>query len=325
MGIGIPFAMRIQHCPYRLEMRGTNKKGRQGSLLRVIFKDGLIGFTDCHPWPEVGDQPLENQLLSLKAGNPTSLLDCSLRFARLDAEARNSRHSLLTQSTIPDSHFFISDLLNLNEDALQNIIQQGFRYIKAKVGNSLPAEIAQLLKLFANRSGSIGLRLDFNEKIHSREFVAFLNSIEPLWKSIDYIEDPTPYNPEEWTEFQQSYPIALACDRLSAACRFYPRSARYLIIKPAIQPLHLFKDVPKERMIVTSYLGHPLGQLHAAYAAMQFDPQKCRIHGLLGHYVYHPNAFSQALSAQGPAFTVPHGYGFGFDEELSQLSWMDLP
>ena len=57
---------------------------RRGALLRV---DG--GFADVHPWPELGDANLDDQLALLARGETTPLTRASLQFASIDAAARD--------------------------------------------------------------------------------------------------------------------------------------------------------------------------------------------------------------------------------------------
>ena len=49
-------------CEYALSER------RRGALIRVGS-----GFADFHPWPELGDEPLETQLAKLARGETTPL------------------------------------------------------------------------------------------------------------------------------------------------------------------------------------------------------------------------------------------------------------
>lgn len=315
--------MNIFLHPYDLEYKHSNeKKGRQGALLKVFFKDGLVGYADCHPWPEVGDKAINEQIHSLQCRALTPLLEQSFRWARLDAEARKANKSLLGEMKVPKSHFFISDLLECDEKFVDQIIEQGFTHVKMKLGNYLPAETAQLLKLFENRP--LKLRLDFNEKLSKQEFFSFLKRIEKILPKIDFFEDPIPYDPQVWKQIQESYGIKFAVDKNALQASFEPDSAAIFILKPALHSKELFEQIPQNKIIVTTYLDHPLGQLAAAYTASLIDPKGERIHGLLSHYTYHQNAFSNSLSKKGPNFTIPTGPGFGFDKELEMLVWEKL-
>lgn len=315
--------MNIKFYPYTLENKESNKQtARKGALLRVTFEDSLVGYTDCHPWPEIGDLPLDEQLKKIQKKTPTLLTRCSLRFARIDAEARSKRNCLLDYQKIPNSHFLINDLLNCVGSDLDSISLQGFTHVKIKVGRSLPQEINKLHGLFKDRDFKV--RLDFNEKIKKEEFFSFLNVTQALHEHFDFIEDPFAYHPRDWKECQEKYGIQLACDKQALAARDAPDSAAFLVLKPAVQEIDHFKECRKERIIITSYLGHPLGQTHAAFIASQFDPEQKMIHGLQSHYSYKNNRFSEYLSQTGAKFQVPHGYGFGFDQLLEELEWQNI-
>ena len=43
---------------------------RYGALLQVSFDDCLLGYADCHPWPELGDAPFRPAIgFACKRGN----------------------------------------------------------------------------------------------------------------------------------------------------------------------------------------------------------------------------------------------------------------
>ena len=73
---------------------------RRGALVRVGN-----GFADVHPWPELGDAPLERQLTMLARGETTALTRRSLELARIDSDARARSVSLFAGLTIPLSHW----------------------------------------------------------------------------------------------------------------------------------------------------------------------------------------------------------------------------
>ena len=73
---------------------------RHGALIRVDD-----GFADIHPWPELGDAPLDEQLAMLARGETTPLTRASLKFAAIDAAARRDGRGLFEGLTIPPSHW----------------------------------------------------------------------------------------------------------------------------------------------------------------------------------------------------------------------------
>lgn len=314
--------MKIDYNLYSLENKYSPSVLRVGSLLRVTFKDGSVGYADCHPWPELGDKSIEQQLSLLQQLKPTVLARCSLEFARLDAEARAKNYSLFMNQKVPPSHFLITQLLSYRPQDIDAIIESGHTHVKVKVGNHPSQEVAHLIRLFAFRP--LRIVLDFNEKLSQENFEAFWKAIKPLHQQVDILEDPFHFDPDKWIEAQKRLSVDFACDRQAAASQFWPEAAAYWVVKPAICPLENFDKIPREQLIVTSYLDHPVGQLTAAYVAAQVDPQGEQMHGLNTHLTYQPNAFSHALSKGGPDFTMPGGIGIGYDEQLAKLEWKQL-
>ena len=73
----------------------------------------------------------------------------------------------------------------------------------------------------------------------------------------------------------------------------------------------------------TSAMDHPLGQLFAAYEASVFpgDVDDC---GLLTHWLFEPDPFSELLGVTDRRLVAPGGVGLGFGELLEALPWKAL-
>ena len=318
--------MKVFYSLYDLEAyapvnSATQTLKRPGALLKVWFEEGRIGYADCHAWPELGDLPLQKQLDLLAADSLTPITSCALECAKIDADARLEGKAILNQSSIPKSHYLVTNLCSLTACQVQRIVDQGFTHVKLKVGRQTDAEGEAIHSLF--HDSSLKLRLDFNECLTPVAFRCFVRQMEALKTQIDFIEDPFPFQPEDWKVFQQEG-WRLACDRQAAVARRHPESASILIVKPAIQLHDEWEISDGQTCIVTSYLGHPLGQAAAAFTAASLDPSGKFVHGLLSHHAYFPTVFSHQLNWAGPAFTVPQGHGFGFDNELKSLKWSPL-
>src|SRR5687768_11893046 len=94
------WAHRYQLIP-RHRLSGIAREGpREGALLR--FDDG---FADLHPWPELGDPTLDEQLALLARGEMTRQLRASYALAAIDGEARRKGLSLFEGLVIPQSHW----------------------------------------------------------------------------------------------------------------------------------------------------------------------------------------------------------------------------
>lgn len=318
--------MKIFYAPYELEthqslsVKSSSLK-KEGALLKVIFDSGMIGYADCFAWPELGDLPLSQQLDHLIQDQYTPVTRCAIEFAKLDAECRFEGKSVFENQAIPTSHFLVTDLFEWNSKDVERITQQGYTHVKLKMGRDINREIECLHALFLNTS--LKLRLDFNETLTFTSFHHFLTHMQKMRDSIDFIEDPFPFHPSSWTSIQKEG-WTLACDREAQSAFYHPEAASILIVKPAFQPFEKWQKWKNHKCIVTSYLGHPLGQVAAAYVAAQIDPFSSSVHGLLSHHVYRPTPFSRLLNWDDPSFSLPSGHGYGFHQELEELEWISL-
>lgn len=299
--------MKISFSPYELE---ASHGFREGALIKIDFLNGSVGYADCHPWPELGDLHLSQQLEKLAHHEWTPITQCALEWAKIDAKCRLEKKALIN---IPRSHFLISNILEYDH------LPKGFTHFKIKMGRNLEKELEALLALFFE--SPLKIRLDFNEALTEKHFQDVLKGLKPLKNQIDFIEDPFPYDPEKWKKIQQQGWV-LACDRQASLAAQQPQSAQVLIIKPAIIPFNEWKKW--QNCIVTSYLGHPIGQIAAAFAAAQVDPHNHYLHGLNSHIAYKPTPFSRQLNWEGPEFTCPSKTNFWFDEDLQRISWKPL-
>jgi O-succinylbenzoate synthase len=215
------------HLMPRRRLSGVAAEGaREGALLRV-----RNGFADLHPWPELGDLPLDAQLSMLARGETTAQSRASLELARIDGEARARGVSLFEGLTIPDSHWPGNDP------------PEGFDTVKIKGVVAVPEDVR--------------IRIDFNATLTVAEF---LEVAETLPKGrIDFIEDPCAYDEVTWRQLREATGLRLALDRFEGTDGF-----DVLVHKPALRAEW---PVTEREIVVTSYMDHPLGQFGAAYVA----------------------------------------------------------
>jgi O-succinylbenzoate synthase len=208
----------------RRRLSGVAREGvRHGALLRVDD-----GFADVHPWPELGDAPLDEQLALLARGETTALTRASLHLAGIDGDARSRGVSLFQGLEIPLSHWPGNDP------------PPEFDTVKVKDTKDLPQ--------------GVRLRIDFNAQLTPDEFLEIAKGLPH--DRVDFIEDPCPYEERTWRELQRRSGLRLALDRFDGV-------TDVLVHKPALQshwPVH--GDI-----VVTSYMDHPVGQFGAAYVA----------------------------------------------------------
>jgi O-succinylbenzoate synthase len=300
----------------RLNAKSTSRR-HAGALFKVAFLDGCTGYADCHPWPELGDLPLDIHLRLLHQGHLTRLSARALAFAREDALKRKKGVSSFEGVKIPPSQILFVDLAGITDAYIDEYIAQGYPVMKVKGELKLIAALKALLASIQKKP--LKLRLDFNCSLNPPEFEHVLNELSPYLDAIDFFEDPTPFHLGIWQSFKRRYGIKLACDREVLKAYGFPESADVLIVKPALYDLEDFCDCPQE-VVVTSYMDHPLGQAAAAWAASKFSG-RLGVCGFLTQYAYAPTPFSEALRHQGPWLNPPQGCGFGFDALLEKLHW----
>jgi o-succinylbenzoate synthase len=318
--------MRIDYHLYVLQFKENygalgGNSAREGALLRVTFKDGLIGYCDCHPWEELGDLALLGQLAMISRCETTPLLDCSLRFARIDAEARQNRRSLFDGLEIPPSHRLVS-----LKESLHPLYSEGIRHCKVKVGSDPDREIA-VMNSWMSSYPEFYLRLDFNQKLSRGGFHSYWNSLpHSLQQRIDFVEDPYPYSTPEWINDQLQLGVCFAADRCAMEALPFPESAWVHVHKPAVELIPQLLN-RNSCLVVTTYLDHPLGQMCAAYTAALLKiqyPQQIRHCGLLTHHCYRDDPFIQSVKSIGHHLKPSNGWGFGFDKLLKEIEWQSL-
>ena len=171
---------------------------------------------------------------------------------------------------------------------------------------------------------------------------------------IDFIEDPSVFSPGKGfgppcqppangaSLYQKGGATFLALDRGLPAlfsgtadgtgpAEGPPDVPQVLVLKPATQawkPVLQAARLWHKRLVVTSYLDHPLGQLGAAWIAARAAaqaPGTMDICGLLSHSAYEPTAFSEALSVSGPLFRPRlEEPGLGLGRLLEKLDWRQI-
>lgn len=321
-----PYSLRWAQAPNAT----TTVRDRVGSLLRVETEDG-IGYADIHPWPELGDDPLQRQLDLLRDKQATPLTRRSLELARIDARFRSLKQNAFGTLTVPQSHFLVPDVLSF--DGYAEAWELGFRTLKLKVGRELASEIAKLNELRAQLA-VFRLRLDFNGRLSPSDYEMFVTSLaEPLRNAIEFVEDPVKWDAKTWQELL-SVGAPLALDRISPAelldqLRAPNRSYKWCVLKPAIQePQDVVQltNATDATLCVTSYMDHPLGQVSAAFEATRLTGADVRmgVCGLLTHEHLTQNPYADQLSVEEARLQAPDGYGFGFDSLLEKENWKRL-
>jgi len=309
---------------YRLKARGflnaiSKRREFEGALIQI---EG--GFACLHPWPELGDPPLDKCLADLQGARRWPIVKRALRCAHFDRAARENEDSLFEELEVPESH---ATLAAADDELVVAAQEAGFSTIKVKLGHQ-PEKESEWLNHAIDQFPTLRWRLDFNESLEPDQAKWFFKSLEaPALRAIDFIEDPCPYSEKLWSELHRQFRVPLAVDRESGP---HCGGAQVMVIKPAVdEPLLLGEAALQrgQRIIVTSYMDHPVGQAFAAWEAGRMNlmlPGSVGVSGLQTHHLFEPDAFSEMLGEWSPRFTPPVGTGIGFDDLLGTLPWTRL-
>lgn len=303
----------------RPNARVTGAGARSGALIR----DAGGGVGCVHPWPELGDPPLEVHLESLRTGLPTNLAEQALLCAEIDGLARREGRSLFGRLQIPRSHWTV---LGTEPGEPARVAAEGFRSAKLKCGPDQSDALSRL-DFWRVEAPELRFRLDFNETSTVSRILDFWRTLdEESRRMIDFLEDPVPWNADDWEALRKAG-IPLAADR-DAGVR--SRAADWVILKPAVtrltEPLERAVREGK-RVAITTSMDHAIGQAYAAYRAAEWGslfPERIEDCGLLTHECYENDEFFSLLERDGPILRTPVGTGLGFDHLIESLPWKPL-
>lgn len=306
---------------YRLRAhRGMNAASRRREFDGALIRIG-DGYGCIHPWPELGDPPLDKCLADLAGPRRRALVRRAVRCAEYDRAAREFGHSLFEDMEIPLSH---ATLTAPDPAALEIACEAGFRVVKLKCGHDPVGEAGFLVESLAEHP-DLRWRLDFNESLDPVGVTDFLHGLpERVRQRIDFVEDPCPYSDSAWSELARKTRLVLAVDREAAPLS---AAAGVMVIKPALDEPFLLGEAAlanAQRVVVTSYMDHPLGQAFAAWEAARLALQFPGLVGLCGlqtHHLFETNAFTEALGPWSPEFQPAAGDGLGFTDLLEALPW----
>lgn len=286
---------------------------------RTEFEGALIraggGFGCVHPWPELGDEPLDQQLLALAEGKTTALTARSLRCCQFDSMARQRGQSLFEGLEIPPSHYSMP--------ADDSSIPPDFSTVKIK-GGGVDETVARI----QNLPGNLSVRVDFNESLSIAEFIEFWESLGPDQDRIEFIEDPAKFDDSIWAVLDEALRCRLAVDR---AVETVGAGPGFRVVKPAIDDPARQESLAglfNQQLVFTSYMDHPIGQVYAAFeAANSFkrNPESLADCGLVTQHLFDDSdPFVATLGPPKPVLDIPSGSGLGFDGLLESLTWNRL-
>ena len=298
----------------------------EGALIRIEI-DGVSGFGSLHPWVELGDSNLDQLLLELENGELSRQVKCAVHCAKVDRKARAAGVNLFTGLEVPDSHATIVRGMIGVEEA----VAAGFDAVKIKMGRDVNDDIAVVKEINAAYP-ELRLRLDFHAILGAGQMEFFIKEIgEGARKHIDFIEDPLPLGEPLWERMRDTYGLKTAVDRgVAGAGGEYD----FAVGKPAINHTDKICGAAQRagrRVVVTSYMDHPIGQCYAAYSAGLMNEKYLGLinkrAGLMTHGLFLDNAYANHLgkiATKWSSLNAEQGTGLGFDDLLEKEEWTRL-
>jgi len=310
--------------PYRLRSRGflnavSARREFEGALIRVGDGYGCI-----HPWPELGDPPLGKCLEDLRGRRFWPIVRRAMRCAEFDNAARTADESLFEEMEVPRSHATLS---RGDAKEMAAAVESGFDTVKFKMGRDLVTETGFLTDMMVEYP-LLKWRLDFNESLDPIKADGFLAGLSAKQRmALDFVEDICPFSETVWAGLWKSYRVRLAVDRESGPQR---KAAQVTVVKPALDEPFLLSEAAAmngQSVVMTSYMDHPIGQAFAAWEAARTGlifPGLVGTCGLQTHHLFEKDAFVEELGDWKPEFKIPDGTGLGFNDQLTELSWIKL-
>ncbi|WP_413289991.1 enolase C-terminal domain-like protein [Bdellovibrio sp. HCB337] len=327
--------MKISYSPYTLKpaqhLNATSTMGeRSGVLLKIEWPDGLVGYSDLHPWVEFGDEPWEDQLAGIRQGQISTMLEQSIWMARKDAQLRKQDKNAFEGLASIKNNYLVSDLRTEPEDLAGRLKADGFETVKIKVGRDLKHEAEVISAL--GRDGAFKLRLDFNAVGTWQTYERFMSSIDKVALTrVQYVEDPFPFDPQAWMEAKKFAPIAVDNEISKVNLKkMGPKPFDVVILKPAKMDVNstlqncIINDL---KVTVTSYMDHPVGVIHALAIATELKkahPQRILDTGCMTLRLFQMDLYAAEVISSGAFLKRPAGRGIGFDTLLAKEPWTQV-
>ena len=147
-----------------------------------------------------------------------------------------------------------------------------------------------------------------------------------LYRAIDFVEDPCPYDATSWNAAIARWGVNLALDKgwQTATTGFGP-----VVIKPTRRDWRqVAHQHPDHDLVFTSAMDHPIGQMFAAYEAATARYElgdRVGLCGLCTQHLFNPDAFlERVISPGGHLQADTRGGGLGFGDLIDRLPWRRL-
>jgi hypothetical protein len=287
---------KLNLVPVESEKEFFLSKNRECLLLRFETLAG-VGYSEYTPWEQLGQTDREVIL----------------------QQVRTSKHHWLVQRTWMDV-FKWQRLLEDDLPAFKNhsfamagkLLKISNEVLKLKLQGSVSEDLAEV-RVRAKEYKT--LRLDANFKYQLKEFHQFWDLLGPEQGSVDYIEDPIPFDEKQYHELEnKGVPLAVDQPYNQKKTRQWKRR----VYKPSINLQSGL--VPQDTF--SCNMGHPLG-LWQDYCELYQQGDTSQFHGLYMPQLYNDWDTPFRLDSTG-LVSVDKAVVIDQYKRLDQLEWKSL-
>lgn len=292
--------------------------------------DGFRGIADIFPLRFLGDPEVDSVLQN----HEHSLFRNAIEFADRERLFQKNEVPFFSKSFV-ESNVLMTDFDELlSPSTLERV--PFMKTIKLK-GTKDFISIAAALNSFCKQledDDILKLRIDFNSVLTHEQLVTFLDHLsECALEKIEYLEDPMPWNQEQWEALTQRIPLA-ADESLEQVVESKAKIP-FLVVKPARLGVHKTKSVVEKSMdqkiIFTSSMDHLVGILHSISLMQELEsqfPEKVHpVGGFLTLDAYHEFPFADWIDTTFSKLSLEKVMGTsstGLHADLLKLAWRSL-
>ncbi len=319
---------------------------RSGCLLCLETEDGLLGWGDCAPLPDVESShdlvhwhhnlpglDLAQSRHKLNQSGLTPAARCAVDTAFCDLAAQQAGLPLARWLN-PGAKLAVAcnaalgALDDMAQERALSAVEAGFTVLKLKVGVAeMEQELAWLRQVAAALPQGILLRLDANRAWDEKTARLFLDGVEGL--PLEMLEEPLArMDLARLGALQQRTEIALALDeslpQLGMARVMEARTTRRLVLKPMLLGgLHACREWALQaraqgmESVVTTTLDSAVGTLAAAHLAAALDNG---LHHGLATSAWLERDVGAAPRVEGGMMSLDNRPGLGFSPDWSELA-----
>ena len=285
----------IRFSRYTLEANDYhNSQAGVGSVTGAVV-EYRGGYGCIQAWPELGDATLEHHLDALRSGNPTVMGRACINCCMIDGDARRKGIHLLSAANIRKSHYLLTEIepADLLEVKLSSVNPGGL--VKIKGTSNLESTIGAVETI----TQSCRVRIDFNMCLDKDTFRNFMSGLTSrARRKIQFIEDPFPYDAEQWRVASGEVGVNFALD-------WGPDDALGGFAVRIWKPARQLNPPAGSVYCITHNMDHVIGRSYAAYQAAVFNGELLEC------------GLGEIVISAGDT-------GFGFNQQLESMEWEKL-